>query len=173
MPSFVVSSRIIWEIPPSLRYVNQMQQDQPTFLCPRFCKPLHDSPIFDRIWQCIRYVSQMQLFSEPGFQGSVHVVEDSVSALPHSFSLGSNSLQLGPSCQWFSRQHRCECWRGRGWRSLCHADWVRITDWKLQMEGGAWHHCSSSVNHGYLQGNTCRHHCFAQKGLHRQGYLCK
>jgi hypothetical protein len=25
--------------------------------------------------------------------------------------------------------------------------------------------CSSAVNHGYLQGNTCRHHCFAQKGF--------
>jgi hypothetical protein len=30
---------------------------------------------------------------------------------------------------------------------------------------GAWNHCSSSVNHGYLQGNTCRQHCFAQKGF--------
>uniref|UniRef100_A0A8C7NZ52 Beta/gamma crystallin 'Greek key' domain-containing protein n=1 Tax=Oncorhynchus mykiss TaxID=8022 RepID=A0A8C7NZ52_ONCMY len=44
---------------------------------------------------CIRYVSQMQLFSEPGFQGSVHVVEDSVSALPHSFSLGSCKVLAG------------------------------------------------------------------------------
>ena len=48
---------------------------------------------------------------------------------------------------------------------LCHNDWVQITDWKLQKEGDAWNNFSSSVNHGYLQGNTCRRHCFAQKGL--------
>ena len=36
---------------------------------------------------------------------------------------------------------------------------------KLQKEGGAWNHCSSSVNHGCLQGNASRHHCFAQKGF--------
>ncbi|XP_029486804.2 beta/gamma crystallin domain-containing protein 1-like isoform X1 [Oncorhynchus nerka] len=38
---------------------------------------------------------KMQLFSEPGFQGSVHVVEDSVSALPHGFSLGSCKVLAG------------------------------------------------------------------------------
>ncbi|XP_038824823.1 beta/gamma crystallin domain-containing protein 1-like [Salvelinus namaycush] len=38
---------------------------------------------------------KMQLFSEPGFQGSVHIVEDSVSALPHGFSLGSCKVLAG------------------------------------------------------------------------------
>ncbi|KAM9420725.1 uncharacterized protein ACWYII_021164 isoform 2-T2 [Salvelinus alpinus] len=38
---------------------------------------------------------KMQLFSERGFQGSVHIVEDSVSALPHSFSLGSCKVLAG------------------------------------------------------------------------------
>uniref|UniRef100_A0A4W5M5F5 Gamma-glutamyltransferase 5a n=1 Tax=Hucho hucho TaxID=62062 RepID=A0A4W5M5F5_9TELE len=33
--------------------------------------------------------------------------------------------------------------------------------------------CNTQLLHGYLQGNTCRHHCFAQKGLHRQGYCCQ
>uniref|UniRef100_A0A8C8CIK3 Beta/gamma crystallin 'Greek key' domain-containing protein n=1 Tax=Oncorhynchus tshawytscha TaxID=74940 RepID=A0A8C8CIK3_ONCTS len=47
------------------------------------------------VMPCICYVSQMQLFSEPGFQGSVHVVEDSVSALPHGFSLGSCKVLAG------------------------------------------------------------------------------
>uniref|UniRef100_A0A673Z0H9 Beta/gamma crystallin domain-containing protein 1-like n=1 Tax=Salmo trutta TaxID=8032 RepID=A0A673Z0H9_SALTR len=47
------------------------------------------------VMPCICCVSQMQLFSEPGFQGSVHVVEDSVSALPHGFSLGSCKVLAG------------------------------------------------------------------------------
>ncbi|XP_041721488.1 beta/gamma crystallin domain-containing protein 1 isoform X2 [Coregonus clupeaformis] len=38
---------------------------------------------------------KMQLFSEPEFQGSVHVLEDSVSALPHGFSLGSCRVLAG------------------------------------------------------------------------------
>ncbi|XP_041716907.1 beta/gamma crystallin domain-containing protein 1 isoform X2 [Coregonus clupeaformis] len=38
---------------------------------------------------------KIQLFSEPGFQGSVQVLEDSVPALPHGFSLGSCRVLAG------------------------------------------------------------------------------
>ncbi|XP_062323967.1 beta/gamma crystallin domain-containing protein 1-like isoform X2 [Osmerus eperlanus] len=38
---------------------------------------------------------KVQLFSEPGFQGSIHVLEDSVQSFPQGFSLGSCRVLAG------------------------------------------------------------------------------
>ena len=60
-----------------------------------------------------------------------------------------NPLYVSPaihwltSCQWLCSSHRWRYYQGQG-----YSDWVRMT------QGGAWNHCSSSVNHGYMQGNV-------------------
>ena len=93
------------------------------------------------LWRVIRLIAKFLFAIQMNWIPKKHF--HCISVLPRKDQL--------TSCQWLSRLHRCECWRGQGWRSLCHADWVWITDWKLQKKGGAWNHCSSSVNHGYLQ----------------------
>ena len=49
--------------------------------------------------------------------------------------------------------------------------WLSLNN-RLEASKCGWclNHCSSSVNHGYMQGKTWHHRCFAQKGLHMQGY---
>ena len=112
---------------------------------------------FRMLWRVIRWIANnckvplchanelnppktFPLHFSPATKGSGSVII----SLTQVWVLTRTRLEITLSC-WLSSNNRLE---------------------ELQKEGGAWNHCSSSINHGYLQGNTCHHHCFARKGLH-------
>lgn len=66
-----------------------------TVLCDVACEGLR----VDDSWLIVLpYVPQVQLFSEPGFQGSVLALEDSVASVQEGFSVASCKVLAGRYC---------------------------------------------------------------------------